>query len=144
MREIIGMPQKVAGAVLTFPGIFSVLFQYDGFPVTYESGFTQIPQFDASVEIYSADKIVRVNYDSPYVKGLPVTMTVREKVGEGGFQERQVRKTYTDPYTLEMLELYGCVVNKRSPKTSAADARKDIEIFQMILQAGSDQLSDAV
>lgn len=142
MREIIGMPKSVAGAVLTFPGIFSVLFHYDGFPVTYESGFTQIPQFDASIEIYSAEKIVRVNYDTPYVKGLPVTMTVREKVGEAGFQERQVRKTYTDPYTIEMFEIYDCVVNKKAPKTSVSDARNDIELFKMILQAGADQLSE--
>lgn len=138
MREIIGAPQSVAGAVLTFPGIFSVLFQYDGFPVTYECGLSSVPQFDAHIEVYSPGKIVRVNYDTPYVKGLPVTMTVREKVGETGFQERTVRKTYEDPYTLEFLELYDCVVHNKVVKTSAADARKDVELFQMILRAGAD------
>ncbi|KAF4342396.1 oxidoreductase family [Fusarium beomiforme] len=139
MREILGMPKSVAGAVLTFPGIFSVLFQYDDFPVTYESGVNDVPQFDAHIEVYSANKIVRVNFDSPYVKGLPVTMTIREKIGDGGFQERTIRKTYQDPYTLEMLELYDCVVGGKTPKTSAEDARKDIELFQMILKAGAER-----
>lgn len=138
MREIIGMPQSVAGAVLTFPGIFSVLFKYDGFPVTYESGFIGVPQFDAHIEVYSHDKIVRVNYDTPYVKGLPVTMTIRERIGDTGFQERTIRKTYEDPYTLEFHNLYDCVVNNKTPKTSATDARKDIELFQMILRAGAE------
>ncbi|KAG9503802.1 hypothetical protein J7337_003759 [Fusarium musae] len=139
MREILGMPKFVAGAVLTLPGIFSVLFQYDDFPVTYESGLSGVPQFDAHIEVYSANKIVRVNFDSPYVKGLPVIMTIREKIGEGGFQERIIRKTYEDPYTLEMLDLYDCVVGGKVPKTSAVDARKDVELFEMILKAGADR-----
>jgi predicted dehydrogenase len=137
MREIIGMPQGVAGACLTFPGIFCVLFQYDDFPVTYECGLSEVPDFDAHIEVYSPSKIVRVDYESPYIKGLPVTLTIRENVGEGGFQERKIRKTYQDPYTLELLELYDCAVNGTTPKTSAADARNDIELFRMILRAGA-------
>lgn len=136
MREIIGMPQSVAGAVLTLPGIFSVLFRYDNFPVTYESGLSGVPEFDAHIEVYSPDKIVRVKFDSPYVKGLPTTLTIRERIGEAGFQERMIRKTYEDAYTLEFLELYDCVVNDRQPKSSAADARKDVQLFEMILKAG--------
>ncbi|CAH0058239.1 unnamed protein product [Clonostachys solani] len=139
MREILGMPLGVAGACLTMPGIFSVLFQYNDFPVSYESGLINVPQFDAHIEVYSTDKIVRINYDSPYVKGLPVTMTIREKDGEAGFQERTIRRTYEDPYTLEMLELYDCVINSKTPKTSAQDARQDIELFRMILKAGEDR-----
>ncbi|GKT47576.1 inositol 2-dehydrogenase 3 [Colletotrichum spaethianum] len=135
MREIIGMPSSVAGACLTFPGIFSVLFKYDDFPVTYESGFSNVPQFDAHIEVYSPNKIVRVNFDTPYVKGLPVTMTIRELVGKDGFQERTIRKTYQDPYTNEFLEFYDCVVNGKAPKTSALDARNDIELFKMILRS---------
>lgn len=136
MREVLGMPESVAGAVLTLPGIFSVLFKYDDFPVTYESGLIGVPQFDAHIEVYSVDKIVRLNYDTPYIKGLPVTMTVREKIGDG-FQERTIRKTFTDPYTLELLAFHDDAINKKTPKTSLKDARKDIELFKMILQAGS-------
>lgn len=138
MREVLGMPQSVAGAVLTLPGIFSVLFKYDDFPVSYESGLINVPEFDAHIEVYSADKIVRIQYDTPYIKGLPVTVTIREKVGDG-FQERKIRKTFTDPYTLEMLAFHDCAVGKKTPKTSVEDARNDIELFKMILQAGSDR-----
>lgn len=141
MREILGMPQRVAGAMLTFPGIFSVLFDYGTFPCTYESGLNNVPEFDAHIEVYSPDKIVRVEFDSPYVKGLPTVMIVKEKVGDAGFQERKVRKTYEDAYTLEMKELYRCVVEDLEPKTSAVDARNDIELFRMILQAGVERYS---
>jgi predicted dehydrogenase len=141
MRELIGMPHAVAGAVLTLPGIFSVLFHYSNgtseFPVTYESGVHDVPQFDAHIEVYSPTKIVRVDWDTPYVKGLPVTMTVREKIGENGFQERKIRKTYEDPYTLEFLEWWDVIVEGRKVKTNLEDARKDLDLYGMILQAGT-------
>ncbi|OLN80962.1 putative 4,5-dihydroxyphthalate dehydrogenase [Colletotrichum chlorophyti] len=143
MREIVGMPKAVAGACLTFPGIFTVLFKYDDFPVTYESGFSNVPQFDAHIEVYSPNKIVRVNFDTPYVKGLPVTMTVRELVGDDGFQERTIRKTYQDPYTNEFLDFYNCVVNREAPKTSVSDARNDIDLFKMILRADVERYKEA-
>jgi predicted dehydrogenase len=138
MREIIGMPQQVLGASLQIP-IWSVLFQYDGFPVTYESGINNVPIFDAHIEVYSEEKIVRVNYDTPYVKGLPVTMTIRERIDGAkgdGYQERTIRKTYEDPYTLEFLEFYHCVIGNKTPKTTPEDARQDLDLFKMIMQAG--------
>ncbi|PSN72615.1 NAD(P)-binding protein [Corynespora cassiicola Philippines] len=142
MREIIGMPKRVLGASLGLPGIYTVLFEYEGFAVTFESGFNSVPTFDAHIEVYSEEKIVRVNYDTPFVKGLPVSMTVREKVAgrEGqetfGFQERTVRRTYEDPFTLEMLEFYDCVVNGKKVKTSAEDSIQDLDLWKMVLQAG--------
>jgi predicted dehydrogenase len=149
MREIIGMPKAVLGAVLGLPGIYSALFQYPGFAVTFESGINSVPVFDANIEVYSEDKIVRVDFDSPYVKGLPVTMTVREKVSSRpgqetfGYQERTVRRTYEDPYTLEMLEFYECVVHGKPIKTSAEDARNELELYKMILKAGEHSYKDA-
>lgn len=142
MREILGMPKRVLGACLGFPGIYSALLEYDGFAVTFESGINSVPVFDAHIEVYSEDKIVRINYDSPYVKGLPVIMTIREKVDSRagndsfGYQERVVRRTYEDPYTLEFLEFYDCIVKGKPIKTSAEDSRQDLEIFKMILKAG--------
>lgn len=133
------MPDRMAGASFRLPGIFCAIFQYSDFPVVYESGLSEVPQFDAHIEVYCPNKIVRVNYDTPYVKGLPVTLTIREKLGDQGFQERIIRKTYEDPYTLEFLDLYNCVINRKAPKTSAQDARQDVELFRMILREGATQ-----
>jgi len=137
------MPKRALGASLGFPGIYSALLDYGTFSVCFESGINAVPVFDANIEVYSADKIVRVQYDTPYVKGLPVTMTIREKVDSlrpetdsFGYAERTVRRTYEDPYTLEMLEFYNCVVHGKPVKTTPEDARQDLEIFKMILQVG--------
>ena len=142
MRELLGMPTSVLGASLnlhTSP-IWSVLFQFEGFPCVYESGINNVPVFDAHIEVYSNEKIVRVNYDTPYVKGLPVTMTIRERIdgrGRGdGFQERVVRKTYEDPYTLEFLEFWRVVTEGGEPKTGVKDARKEVDLWRMVLRKG--------
>lgn len=116
--------------------IFSVLFQYHGFAVSYESGIDNVPRFDAHIEIYGLNKTVRVQYDSPYIKGLPITMHIVENVN-GALKETTVRKTYEDAYTLEMKELYAVVSEGKPIKTTAADAREDLGIFKMILTKGN-------
>lgn len=103
--------------------------------MSYESGIDNVPRFDAHLEVYSNNKTVRVQYDTPYVKGLPVTMHVSENV-DGVFQETTVRKTYEDPYTLEMRTLWEMVVEGKQPKTTVEDAIQDIDIFAMVMRHG--------
>ncbi|KAL4920466.1 hypothetical protein BDW62DRAFT_6205 [Aspergillus aurantiobrunneus] len=139
MREAMGMPQGVKSAVLKLP-IWTATFDYGSFPVVYESGINQVPVFDAHIEVYGPDKIVRVNYDTPYIKGLPTTMTVREKTtgprGGKGYQERHLRTTYEDSYTVEFKAWYESIVNGFEPKTSIGDARQDVDLMRMLLRAG--------
>ncbi len=135
MREAIGMPKGVIGADLRLP-IWSAMLKYDEFSVVYESGINSVPVFDAHIEVYTDTKIVRVNYDSPYVKGLPTTITIRERVeSTDTYQERFVRPTYEDSYTAEFKEWYQCITHGKASKTTIADARKDLDIFKMLMQA---------
>lgn len=118
----------------------SALFKYPGFAVSYESGWDEIPRFDASIEVFGRTKTVKICYDTPYVKGLPTTMVVRQLGPNGEYIESTVRKTYEDPFTLEMKELYEAVVNENKIiKTTATDAVADIKIFQMIMKTGYEQ-----
>lgn len=68
-------------------------------------------------------------------------MTIRERIdgnkSDDGYQERTIRKTYEDPYTVEFLEFYDCVMGVKTPKTSALDARKDLDVFKMIMKASN-------
>ncbi|CAI7620917.1 unnamed protein product [Penicillium glandicola] len=139
MREALGMPTAVLGASLCSangPPFWSALFQYPSFAVSYESGIDYVPRFDASIEVFGGDKTVKICFDSPYVKGLPTTMHIREKLEDGSFRESMIRNTYEDAYTLEMKELYAFVVEGKPAKTTSRDARKDLEIFGMIMKAG--------
>ena len=117
------------------------MFQYPGFTVNYESGINEVPIFDAPLEVFSKTKNVKVQWDSPFIKGLPITITVRENVDDtGAYRETVTRKTYEDPYTLEMRELYDLVAEGKPVKTTVEDASKDLEIFQMIMKAGMENM----
>ncbi|KAL1844756.1 hypothetical protein VTK73DRAFT_1849 [Phialemonium thermophilum] len=134
MREALGMPEKVVGSSLGFP-FWNVLYRYSGFTVSYESGIDGTPRFDAHLEVYSAHKSVRLQYDTPYVKGLPVTMHISENC-EGAYRETTIRKSYEDPYTLEMKVFWDMVVRGEPAKTTIADAIQDLEIFAMTVRHG--------
>ena len=140
MREILGVPHKVRGVDLRFP-FLSALFDYGGFSVSYESGLNNVPTFDAHIEVYTPEKIVRIEYDTPYIKGLPTRVIVRERIlGPGqeiSYQERVIRVTYEDSYTVEFTNWHDCIVNGKKPKTSVQDAEKDIDIIKMLMQAAS-------
>ena len=135
MRELLGMPRACIGAHLG--PFWTALFQYPGFAVTYESGIDAVPRFDAHLEVYAREKSVKVQYDTPYVKGLPITMTVCEKDENGGYKETVVRKTYEDPYTIEFKKFYDLVVNGVEVKTTASDVTNDLTIFAMIMKAAN-------
>lgn len=137
MREVLGMPKKVIGATLT-PKFWTALLDYGTFTLVYESGLNDVPVFDAHIEIYTDRKIVRIEYDSPYVKGLPTTVVVRERLGSdlpAAYQERRIRSTYEDAYTIEFREWYDCITQGRNPKTTLHDARQDIDLIKMLMQA---------
>lgn len=132
MRDVLGMPERIVGSSLGFP-FWNVLFKYPKFTVSYESGIDNIPRFDAHIEVYGANKTVRIQYDTPYVKGLPVTMHVSENI-DGVYKESIVRRSYEDAYTLEMKKLWQLVVEGEPVKTTAQDALQDLELFSMIMK----------
>lgn len=63
-------------------------------------------------------------------------MVVAENI-DGVYRETTTRHTYEDAYTLEFKELYALVTQGKPVKTTAADAKEDLEISRMIMQAGA-------
>lgn len=135
MREVLGMPDDVTGASLG-NAFWNVLFKYPGYTVSYESGFHNVPSFDACIEVYGEDKSVLIKWDNPFIRGLPVLTTTRQRV-DGGIKETHMRKTYEDPFILELKELHAMVTENKAAKTSAEDAVMDIHICQMIIRAAA-------
>ena len=119
----------------------SAMFKYPDFTVSYESGVDRVPRFDASIEVFGDEKTVKVCIDTPFIKGLPTTMVVKEALSDGSYRESNIRRTYEDPFTLEFQEVYKWLTEDKAPKTTPSDARKDLEILGMLMKAGA--LQDA-
>jgi len=133
MRELLGMPKRVIAARQW--GVFlTALFDYESFTVTFETGIDHNRRFDAHITVYGESKEIRVQYDTPYIRQLPTRLFINETQGEA-FEEREIRPTFTDPYTVELLHFYEVVTHNVRPKTSAEDFLHDLDLFEMIINA---------
>ncbi|SMR59057.1 unnamed protein product [Zymoseptoria tritici ST99CH_1E4] len=138
MREVLGFPESVAGISVNEP-FYSAIFNYrnkngESFACTYESGIDAVPEFDAHLAVYGKDKRVEIMYDSPYVKGLPIKVKVWELNEAGEMQTREMMGSYEDAYTAELRELYQCIVDGKSVKTTVRDAMQDLKLYDMMYQ----------
>ncbi|OQO10557.1 hypothetical protein B0A48_03855 [Cryoendolithus antarcticus] len=136
MREALGVPESVGGVSVNEP-FYSAIFNYrnktgEPFAVTYESGIDSVPDFDAHLAVYGENKRVSIKYDTPFVKGLAIKVTVHEVNEYGEIQTREMIGSYEDAYTTELLEMYECVVNGKEIKTSLEDAKEDLRIYDMM------------
>src|SRR6266568_6255531 len=134
MRELLGMPKQVIAA-RQWGFFLTVLFAYEeGFTVTFETGIDHNRRFDAHIQVYGETKEIRVQYNTPYIRHLPTLLFLNETHGEA-FEERVIRPTFTDAYTVELLHFYEVVTQNTQPKTSAEDFLHDLDLFEMIINA---------
>ena len=131
MRELLGMPLRVLYAAQRQGGVYlCAAFDYGAYVCQYETGVDNIPRFDAHVEVYGNERVLRVEYDTPYVRNLPIRLHISEANGRGGVVERVELPTWGDPFVAEWQAFYANVVERRTPKTSPADFRQDLELFR--------------
>src|SRR6516162_2076143 len=66
MRELLGTPGKVLFAAQRDNGLYlAAAFDYGPFVRQFETGIDGIARFDAHLEVYGTDKVVRIQYDTP-------------------------------------------------------------------------------
>jgi predicted dehydrogenase len=131
MRELLGMPQGVLYAAQRQGGLYlSAAFDYGGYVCHYETGIDSITRFDAHLEVYGSQRVLRVQYDTPYVRNLPIRLHIVEANGQGGAVERAEHPAWGDAFVAEWQAFYTNVVERRTPKTAPADFRQDLELFR--------------
>lgn len=130
MRELLGMPRGVLYAAQRSGGRWLTgAFDYGSFVAQFETGVNAVARFGAHLEVYGDDRTVRVNYETPYVRNLPVRLVVTEANGESGVTERVVHPGWGDSFVVEWQAFADNLAQKREPKTSPADFRQDLELF---------------
>ena len=131
MRELLGMPQRVLYAAQRHGGIYlSAAFDYGSYVCHYETGIDTIPRFDAHLEVYGMERTMRVQYNTPYVRNLPISLHITEANGKGGVVERVENPAWGDAFVAEWQAFYTNVTERRTPKTTPADFRQDLELFR--------------
>jgi predicted dehydrogenase len=130
MRELLGMPNRVLFAAYRGSGPYlTAEFDYGDYVCHFETGIDHIPRFDAHLEIYGDRRVVRVQYDTPYVRNLPVRLFITEENGRGGVLDKNSHPAWGDPFVEQWKAFYQNVTKKKVPKTSPADFAQDLELF---------------
>jgi predicted dehydrogenase len=134
MRELLGQPGRLLYAAQRQGGRYvSAAFDYGTYVCQFETGVDNIPRFDAHLEVYGVDRVLRVQYDTPYVRNLPIRLFVTEANGRGGIVERAEHPTWGDAFVEEWRAFHDNVAQRRAPKTSPADFRQDLELFRAMI-----------
>jgi predicted dehydrogenase len=140
MREVLGgLPEEVLASTDNARW-YTTMFDYrnrqsphDRFTCVYETGIDSVPRFDSHVAIFGENKSVTICYDTPFVKGLGITVEIDELNEHGEKCHRSLQTSYEDAYTAELKELYGVIVEGKEIRTSASDAVEDLKLFKMTM-----------
>ncbi|MBL8837634.1 MAG: Gfo/Idh/MocA family oxidoreductase [Alphaproteobacteria bacterium] len=135
MRELIGRPRRVASAAQHWNGRFiTATFDYGHFVCQFAAGVDQIGRMDAFLEVNTPARLVRVDYDTPFVRNLPARLTITEPQDRVGVSRTDGFSSRQDSFVLEWLAFHDAIVSGRAPKTSLADAREDLGLFVEIIE----------
>jgi predicted dehydrogenase len=130
MRELLGLPNKVLFAIQRGGGRYlAATFDYGPFVCQFETGIDGIARFDAHIEVYGSQKVVRIQYDTPYVRNLPIRLFVTEANAHGGVTTVDSNPAWGDPFVAEWKAFYKNITENKSPKTGPADFVHDLELF---------------
>jgi predicted dehydrogenase len=134
MRELLGEPLGVANAVQWSGGnFFTVLFNYNNYHALLETGVDKQYRFDAHIEIYGAERTLRIQYDTPYIRHLPTSLVVQDSSGDS-FVQSVHRPTFKDPYTHELEAFHTVATGQSLPKTTPEDFATDLRLFTQIVE----------
>ena len=135
MRELIGMPDRVIAASHWNGGDhYLAILDFGDFQAIFESGTDIQARFDAHIEVLSPTKTVRIQYDTPYIRHLPTTLHIAETTGDR-ITRTVDRPTFVEPYTHELVHFHDVIHGRATPKTTPEDAREDILLSRMIVDA---------
>jgi predicted dehydrogenase len=130
MRDLLGPPRRVLYAASRGADgrVVSAAFDYGHFVCQFETLIDTIPRFDAHIEVFSADRVLRVEWDTPYVRNMPGRVVTTD-VGADGMARRSVGHCWKDAFEIEWRRFYDNVTRRRRPVQSLSDAREDLVLF---------------
>ena len=135
MREMLGMPKKVLHASQRYGGrTITATFDYGDYVCQFTTGSDNIPRFDTYLQVFGDDRVVRVDYDTPFVRNLPIRLTVTETTDGVNTTQRVTHPGWGDAFTEEWRAFHDSVMSGQPAKASPQDFRHDMLLFREMIQ----------
>jgi predicted dehydrogenase len=134
MRELLGYPKRVLNATQRLGGlVLTATLDYGHYVCQYETAIDHLARFDAHLEVYTDQEVLRVDYDTPYIRHLPARLNVLSTQGPSGLSTASSFPTRYDSFGVEWRAFYENLTKGLTPKTTIADAREDLVLFEDML-----------
>ena len=135
MRDMLGLPRRVLYASQRCGGRYiTAAFDYGGYICQFSTGVDNIPRFDTYLQVYGDDRVVRVDYDTPFVRNLPITLTVTETSGGADQRQTVTHPGWGDAFTEEWRAFYRSVAKGEAAKANPQDFRHDLVLFTEMIR----------
>ena len=135
MREMLGTPKRLLHAAQRQGGLYmTAAFDYGDFVCLFSTGVDNIPRYDTYLEVYGETRVVRVDYDTPFVRNLPITLSITETQDGMNKTESLTHPGWGDAFTEEWRAFYKSIVSGEPPKTSPQDFRWDLLLYREMIE----------
>ncbi len=139
MREMLGMPKKVLYATQRHGGrSLTAAFDYGEFVCMFSSGSDNIPRYETFLQVYGADKALRVDYDTPFVRNLPIRLSLVESSDGQRKTHTIIQPGWGDAFTEEWRAFHHSVRSGEPTKASPQDFRQDLLLYRDMIQLMAD------
>jgi predicted dehydrogenase len=133
MRDLLGQPLDVLHVTAHAGPMLTALFDYGAFSCPCVIGIDAIPRYDTYLEVFASDQVLRIEYDTPYIRNLPARLKIESIAGHAGVSVESAFDSRRDTFTVQWEAFHGNVVGGLKPKTSIADARLDLVLLQKMI-----------
>ncbi len=139
MREMLGMPKGLLHAAQRHGGRnLTAVFDYGDFVCLFSSGSDNIPRYDTYLEVFGADKVIRVDYDTPFVRNLPIRLSLVESSDGARTTHTISQPAWGDAFTEEWRAFHHSVSSGEPTKASPQDFRQDLLLYRDMIQLMAD------
>jgi predicted dehydrogenase len=128
MRDLLGRPQAVASAHQRGGLTVQATYDYGHFLCSYEACITDIPMFDAGIEILTDSHRYALTTDTPYIRNLPTRLTITS-AGPEGARSEVLGPFHEDAFRIELEAFHAAVTEGASLRTTLADSLEDLELI---------------
>ncbi len=139
LRGLVGEPVTVSAelwdgahsmhAVFGFPGELRAALSWLTLP--------GLRRYKQEIACYAPDERLTIEFPSPYLRNAPTPLILEEQDAESTWQ-RELVTSFDEAFRRELIHFHECATSGEAPRTTAADARRDIALAQAIVRSAID------
>jgi predicted dehydrogenase len=137
LHGALGLPERVVSTEIWANGLaYASIFAYPGdLRCVFDTGYVAgLRKFDETLAVYAEDKVVTIDFPSPFIKNAPTTVETWEMNG-AIYQESRAVASYEEAFKEELRHFHACITQGVQPETPLTEGREDIAFLIKMIQA---------